>query len=115
MDARGKPETVSELFPRPWLCAADLQGRPVRVTIHRVDVEDVRQRDGSTVLKAVLTFERATKRMILNKTQCEALAELTGTERLAEWVGHSVVLSPGTAPNGKPTIVIGSAANKGEG
>ena len=109
MITQGRPETVSELYPSPWLCAADLQGRQVRVTIHRVDAEDIRQRDGSTATKAVLTFERAQKRLILSKTQCEALATMTGSEPLPEWVGHSIVLGPGTASNGKATIIIGAA------
>ena len=105
-DALRAYETVSDLYPSPWLCAADLGGKRIRVTIERVDVEAIRQRDGGTAPRAVLTFQRARKRMILNRTQCEALVALTGSERLADWVGHDILLSPGTAPNGKPTIVI---------
>ena len=105
-DALRAYETVSDLYPSPWLCAADLGGKRIRVTIERVDVEAIRQRDGGTAPRAVLTFQRARKRMILNKTQCDQMVTLTGTERLADWVSHEVVLSPGTAPNGKPTIVI---------
>ena len=36
----------------------------------------------------------------------EQLVTLTGTELLAEWVGYNIILSPGTALNDKPTIVI---------
>ena len=100
------PATVSELYPSPWLHATDLAGHRARVTIEGVSVEDIRQRDGGTAPKAVLTFAGKTKRLILNKTQCEALVECTGTERLAAWAGHSVVLTEGRAPNGKPTITI---------
>ncbi len=107
--ANGRPETVSELYPSKWLKAADLNGRAVTVKITRVDVEEFRQRDGSKKLAAVLTFERARKRMILNKTQCGQMVAITGSERFADWVGHTVMLVPATAHNGKATIAIREA------
>ena len=106
MDARGRPETVSELYPRQWLRADDLAGKAHVVTIRRADVETLRQYDGTTAPRAVLTFEGARMRLILNKTQCKALAEVTGSERFSDWAGHKVRLAPATAHNGKPTIQI---------
>ena len=97
---------MSELYPSPWLHADDLQGRTVTVTVARVTIEDVRQRDGTTETRAVLSFVGKRKRLICNKTQCEALAESTGSEAFADWGRATVTLRPGTAPNGKPTIVI---------
>ena len=109
MNERGKPETVGDLYPSPWLHADDLDGRRVRVTVARVDIEGIRQRDGTIQPRAVVTFEKATKRLILNKTQCQALLKVAGSERFAEWPGVTATLSEGRAPNGKPTIVIGAA------
>lgn len=106
MDTRGNPETVSELFPTQWLTAADLDGRTVRVVIERVDFEDMRQRDGTTERKAVVSFERAHKRLVLNKTQARAILQLAGSERFADWPGVAVTLTAGTAPNGRPTINV---------
>lgn len=106
MDARGNPTTVSELFPSRWLTAADLAGRPVRVVIESVDFENMRQRDGTTERKAVITFEKAHKQLVLNKTQAQAIMNLAGSERFADWPGVAVVLTEGRAPNGKPTITI---------
>jgi len=44
--------------------------------------------------------------MICNKTQCQALTDLTGSERFTDWVGRVVILAPATAQNGKPTLAI---------
>ena len=106
MDARGNPETVAELFPSEWLTADALQGRQVRVVIERIDFEDLRQRDGTRERKAVVTFEKAHKRLILNRTQAKAIQAIAASERFADWPGLAVVLREGQAPNGKPTIIV---------
>jgi hypothetical protein len=54
----------------------------------------------------VLDFEKATKRLICNKTQAHHVAAILGTERLGEWPGRKIRLGAGQAPNGRPTIVI---------
>ncbi len=106
MDA---PKTVSELYPPKWVKAADLGGRAVSVKIAEVVVESFRLPDGTHRASAVLAFEGKTKRLILNKTQCKQLVEITGSERFEEWVGKTVALAPATAQNGKPTIAIRAA------
>jgi hypothetical protein len=103
------PKTVSELYPPKWVKAADLGGHAVIVVISDVTVESFRLPDGTHRASAVLAFEGKTKRLILNKTQCKQLAEITGSERFEEWVGRSVSLAPATAQNGKPTIAIRAA------
>lgn len=103
------PQTVSDLYPSKYVKPADLQGKPVTVHIAKVSVEELRQFDGTRALKVVLTFHKAAKRMILNKTQCLALASITGSERFDAWVGHTITLSPGMAHNGKPTLLISRA------
>ena len=99
------PRSVSQMFPSRWLRAADLP-RAVTVKIISVDVQEMRQVDGTRAWKALLGFEGKEKRLIVNKTQAEALARLTGSEQLAEWIGHTVRLAPGTAHNGRGTIAI---------
>jgi hypothetical protein len=100
------PATVSELYPSKWLKRDDLAGRPVRVKIEAVNIETFRQPDGTSKVSAVVTFAGKTKRLICNKTQCNAFASVTGSERFADWVGHEVMLAPATSQNGKPTIAI---------
>jgi len=106
MDSKGNPTTVAELFPSTWLTADDLAGRQVRVVIERVDFEDLRQRDGTRQRKAVVAFKGAHKRLILNKTQAQAIQAIADSERFEDWPGVAVVLKAGTAPNGKPTIIV---------
>ena len=70
--------------------------------------------DGNHRASAVLAFEGKTKRLILNKTQCKQLAEITGSERFEDWVGRAVSLAPATAQNGKPTRIASIRAAHGE-
>ena len=108
------PKTVSELYPPKWVKAADLNGHAVTVKITDVAVESFRQPDGSSKQAALLAFEGKTKRLILNKTQCKQLVEITGSERFEDWVGRAVSLAPATAQNGKPTISIRSGHGAGK-
>lgn len=105
---RSMPRTVSELFPSKWLVAADIQ-KPVTATIVGVDLEELRQSDGSKEMKLIVTFRNATKRWVTNATQCKALAEKLETEVFADWVGCRVTLAKGRAQNGKDTIVVTQA------
>jgi hypothetical protein len=106
MDTAKMQTTVADVYPCKWLHADDLGGRQVIVKIATVGVEEFRQRDGSYKRAIVLAFERATKRLILNKTQGHAIATILGTERLGDWPGRTIRLGAGSAPNGKPTITI---------
>jgi hypothetical protein len=66
----------------------------------------LRQFDGSQAWKVVITFDKAQKLLILNKTQCKALTDITGSEQFQGWQGITVKLTPTMAQNGKPTIHI---------
>ncbi len=100
------PQTVSELFPSKWLKADDLE-KSFDLEIAGTEFETVYDaRSKEHILKMVVNFKGAQKRLIPNKTQCEALWVITGSEHFADWAGHTVTLSPGRAHNGKPTIII---------
>ena len=106
----GKPEYASEIYPM-YLKAADLGGKAVSVKITRVDLEVFHGRDGSERPALVLSFEKARRRLILNRTQARELCRILQSERLADWPGKSVTLAPGQAPNGKQTITVKEAQN----
>lgn len=97
--------TVSDLYPREWLHAEDLSDKVWAVEIAAVDVRELRQ-IGAQSLAVVLTFRGANRKMVCNKTQCRAVAELTGTEELDKWVGAKIAIRAGQAPNGRPTIIV---------
>lgn len=101
-----QPRTVSELYPSRWLRAADLNGRTVTVTVQRITLEELHNpRTNQRELIAVAHFGRS-KDLALNKTQCLAIADITGSEAFSDWHGRAITLRPGTARNGKPTIDI---------
>ena len=105
------PDTVSDLFPSKWLCAADLGDRTFDLVISRIEpgMFPIHPRTREKELKAVAYFFKATKGLILNATQCTQIAEIAESERFADWPSTRVTLAPGSAPNGKPTIIIRTA------
>lgn len=96
---------VSEFWPEKWLKPEHLP-KAVVVTISGVTAEDfVDQRTKKTERKPVVAFERATKRLILNKTQALAIANALASEEMDEWRGRQIMLARGKAHNGKDTVV----------
>jgi hypothetical protein len=98
--------TVSQLYPDPWLHASDLAGKRVTVRITAVELQEFHMPDGTTKLALAVSFEKAKKRLILNKTMARALMTIPGTEVFSEWIGASVALAPANAPHDKATIVV---------
>ena len=98
--------TVSDVYPSPWLRAEDLNSQARKVRVLAVDVQEFRQRDGSMQNKIVVTFERATKKLICNMTQARAFADIAKSEEIDDWMGMHVVLTAARANNGKLTIAV---------
>jgi len=83
---------IREMFPSKYLKGEDLQGREVTVTIKEMKVERLGAGpDKDKEDKPVLYFERATKSLILNRTNALVIAELYGPETAA-WRGKRVTL-----------------------
>jgi hypothetical protein len=79
---------VSDVFPSNYLKAGDLQGRTLRVTMDRVEVEQIGQDR-----KPVLYFVGKQKGVVLNKTNAGNIAMMFG-EDMDEWGGSDVELFP---------------------
>lgn len=79
---------VSDVFPSNYLKAADLNGRTVRVTMDRVEVEQI-----GTDRKPVLYFQGKEKGVVLNKTNASNIALMFG-ENMDDWRGSEVELFP---------------------
>lgn len=99
-------------YQSPWLKPEDLKNKAITVRIFEVKLEDIRQQNGDKETKIVLSFIGAKKRLILNKSQAIALANISKTEAFAAWRGLSIMLQPGLAQNKKPTIGIFPAPPK---
>jgi hypothetical protein len=79
---------VSDVFPSNYLKAGDLQGRTLRVTMDRVEVEQIGQDR-----KPVLYFRNKQKGVVLNKTNATNIALMFG-EDMDDWGGSDVELFP---------------------
>ena len=80
-------------FPSKYLKAVDLDGIPHRAIIYRVTQQDVFDEQ-----KLVCEFvDGKPKDLVLNKTMCDALAELAGTPDYEQWSDCIVELYPTTA------------------
>ncbi len=74
-----------------FLKQEDLNGREVKVIISEVALEDVKDVD-KTEKKLLMHFAGKDKALILNRTNCEAMEQITGTDDYGAWVGQAVVL-----------------------
>ncbi len=106
-------KTLADLYPDRWIKPEHLQGHEVVVKIIGARVEEFHQRDNTLKAGVVLSFERAQRKLILNKTQASSLVLILGSAAFADWVGRTICLAPSTAQNGKPTIAVLAAETVG--
>jgi len=78
---------IDELYPSKFLRAADLNGKPLRVTIVGLKREDIGGEQ-----KVVLSFTNE-KSLILNKTNARQIAKTLGDETRG-WGGKDIILVP---------------------
>lgn len=81
----------------------DLQGRAVSVTIEEIGIEELKTDDGKEK-KLVAHFVGKDKALILNRTNCELLEGIIGTDDYASWAGHRIVIYPTTTKFGAKTV-----------
>lgn len=104
-----KVQLGSELLhPNDYVCAIELKGRDVTVTISKVVFEELRkigQRgvEDEKERVPVLVFSETPKKLILNKTNASSIAVLYGTQA-SEWVGKRVTLYPTRVKCGRETV-----------
>jgi len=98
-----------------YLEPRDLQEKAHPVRVEGAKVKEVfNSRAKKNEEKIVLRFAGKKKMFVLNKTQTGQMIEITGTPIIEKWIGASVVIVPGRAPNGKDTIVITTEAKSGD-
>jgi hypothetical protein len=91
------------LYGSKYLSVKDLDGGPKRVQIGKVDVADLREKDGTIRKKFLVWFNGEEKPLVLNKTNALALAQAFGEER-QNWVSAFVELYSEMTGLGKPGI-----------
>jgi hypothetical protein len=81
---------VNDIFPSRFLKAHDLAGKPYTLTIKAVTLEDLGH-GAEKESKLAISFEKATKMMLLNRTNAMIIASLYGPET-DQWLGKAVTV-----------------------
>ena len=79
------------MYGSKYLGVPDLKGQRPRRTIGKVEVAELKEKDGTTKRKRILYFEGEDKPLVLNKTNAVKLAMAFGKES-ADWIGARVEL-----------------------
>jgi hypothetical protein len=95
---------LGEVFHSKYLKAEDLQGKTVRVVIQHVDLEDVGLEEGKKERKLVCYFVGKERQLVLNKTNAESIAEITGCDDTDDWAGAPIALFPDKTKFGGKTV-----------
>lgn len=83
---------ITDLFPSKYVKASDLNGKPVTLTIARLVVEKMGH-GSEQESKPVLYFQKATKGLVLNRTNAMIIAGLYGNES-DDWGGQRITIYP---------------------
>jgi hypothetical protein len=91
------------LYGSKYFGVNDVNGGRKRFQIGKVDIADMREKDGSLRQKYLVWFNGEDKALVLNKTNALALAQAYGKER-HNWVGAVVELYSEMTGLGKPGV-----------
>ena len=80
---------INQAFPSRFLKAADLNGRPVRLSIADVTMEKM----VNGQIKPAVAFSKTNKLFILNKVNSNVIAKVYGKDTDG-WIGREIVLYP---------------------
>lgn len=87
---------ISQLFPSKYVKAADLNGKTVTLTIAKLVVEELGPSGhpgAEKERKPVLYFQKATKGLVLNRTNAMTIVGLYGDES-DDWGGKRISIYP---------------------
>jgi hypothetical protein len=89
---------IALLYPSRYLCCADLRGRDVTLTIHRVALRDLKTTQGRE-RRVVIHFAEMQKRdeaerkmLVCNKTNLGLIATALGQRDPNKWGGRKITL-----------------------
>ena len=95
-----------DIYGSKYLSVPDLGGSTLRVKIGKVEVADLREKDGTTRKKYVLFFDDGeVKPMVVNKTNASVLAAAFGKNK-DDWVNQRLELYSEMTGLGKPGLRI---------
>ena len=91
------------MFPSEFVKAADLAGKDVTVTIKSVTMDELTMRGGRKENKGVIRFEKAEKKLVLNRTNADTIAAIYGKDT-DDWIGKKITMYPTTTTFGRDTV-----------
>jgi hypothetical protein len=91
----------NDVFPSKYLKAADLNGKPLVVEIEAAPLETLKSANGDEQ-KIVLYFTDTAKRLPLNVTNFESVANICGDDT-EDWPGGKIELFPSVTQMGGKT------------
>ena len=101
-----------DVFPSKYLKAADLNGRPVTVTIKSAPYETLKNPEGKEQGKTVLYFVRGKKALPLNIVNWDSAAEICGDDTDGLWATRSNSTPRSRdGPKTVPASAFGAARN----
>jgi hypothetical protein len=80
-----------DIYGSKYFSVTDLHGKQPRLKIGKVDLAELKDKDGSTKRKFVVYFEGVEKPLVLNKTNATKLAASFGKDGI-KWIGVAVEL-----------------------
>jgi hypothetical protein len=84
-------EDFDSLYGSKYLSVADLKDTEPRLRIGKVEVAELREKNGTTKRKYVIWFEGTEKGLVINKTNAKKLADAYGKQP-SKWIGQVVQL-----------------------
>jgi hypothetical protein len=91
----------NQVFPSRWLKAADLESDGETVTIGRVTMEEIGE---ERERKPVMSFDETDQCLVINLTNWNSIAELTGKDDSDDWPGRVIKLVRVKVQYGKKTV-----------
>ena len=106
---------ISHLKQSKYLTRADA-GAGILVTIKEIFQDNVAKEGAPEEMKWCMSFNEVEKPMVLNSTNGQAVAAITGSEETDDWIGRKVVLydDPNVSFGGKLVGGIRIRAPRGQ-
>jgi hypothetical protein len=101
-----------DIYGTKYFSTTDLHGKTPRHRIGKVEIGNLREKDGSTKRKFLVYFRGVDKPLVLNRTNAQTLATALGKDPTA-WIGVVVELYAEMTSLGKEGVrlrIIRSAA-----
>src|SRR6266567_1300848 len=92
-----------DVFPSKYLKAADLNGKARVLEIAEAPLETLKNASGESQQKTVLYFVNEKKRLPLNMTNWDSVADICGDDT-EEWPGQKIELFPSTTQMSGKTV-----------